>query len=162
MPDSEFRERIVQNLTAEEFTIEFENALFSDRSFTFETNLMMPYPKGIIARAKEKGFRIEIYFFCLSSQRLARERVDIRVKNNGHFVDEKTIALKWKEGYKNINLHFTDFDYLLFIDNSLEKTPTPLFEMEITDKTNYTLTKHVNELPEYAKRRLPAIFDLLR
>jgi predicted ABC-type ATPase len=162
MPDSELRERIAQNITSEEFNAEFENALFSKRSFTFETNLMLPYPERIISQAKDHGFRLEMYFFCLVSQELARERVAIRVKNDGHYVDDKTIALKWKQGYKNINRHFTDFDYLFFIDNSLEKEPTPLFEMEKINKYNYSLTTHVDELPEYTERRLPAIFGLIR
>lgn len=161
MPDSELRETIAQNKTTEEFNTELEYALNTNQSFTFETNLMMPYPEGIIAKAKEFGFRLEMYFFCLVSQELARERVEIRVKNHGHYVDDKTIALKWKDGYKNINLHFTDFDYLLFIDNSLEQVPTLLFEMEKTAQEMYILTKHVKELPEYTERRLPNIFGLL-
>lgn len=162
MPDSELREQMAQHITTQEFDSEFENAINSRKSFAFETNLMMPYPEGLISKAKDHGFRLEMYFFCLDSQELARKRVDIRVKNEGHYVDDKTIDLKWKQGYKNINRHFNDFDYLLFIDNSLEKEPTLLFEMEKTVENMFELTKYVNELPEYTERRLPDIFGLLK
>ena len=162
LPDSELREEIAKNLTSDEFTTELENALRSEKSFSFETNLMLPYPEWIISKAKQLGYSLEMYFFCLSSEKLARERVDIRVKNNGHYVDDLTIKVKWKEGYKNINSHYTDFDYLLFVDNSQEKSPTLLFEMERLKENLYILRKYCDELPEYTERRLPAIFDLLK
>jgi predicted ABC-type ATPase len=103
------------------------------QTFAFETNLY-PYPKDIIARAKMCGFKLEMYFFCLSSIELAKERVEIRAKNNGHDVDEQTIIVKWKEGYRNINLYFHDFDFLTFIDNSLHQEPTFLFELNKKQK----------------------------
>ncbi len=100
MPDSELREQIAINKTTDEFTSELDNAFTTGRSFTFETNLMMPYPDWIITKAKNLGYRIEMYFFCLATEQLARDRVAIRVKNDGHFVDDRTIGIKWKEGIK--------------------------------------------------------------
>jgi predicted ABC-type ATPase len=162
MPDSELREEIAKNITASEFENELANAFSAKESFAFETNLMLPYPEKIISNAKKLGFRLEMYFFCLKSQDLAKERVGIRVKNDGHFVDDKTISLKWKEGYKNINLHYSDFDYLLFVDNSEETAPpTALFEMEKIEENSFELRILCSELPEYTERRLPEIFDLL-
>jgi len=160
MPDSELREEIAKNVISEEFLSEFNSALNHMKSFAFETNLF-PYPERLIGRAKEKGYRLEMYFFCLSSQELAKERVAIRARNNGHDVDDYTIQQKWKEGYKNINLHFAEFDYLIFIDNSLEQKPTPLFELNRTSENSFHLNRYVEELPEYTERRLPAIFGLL-
>lgn len=93
---------------------------------------------------------------------LAKERVEIRAKNNGHDVDEQTILLKWKEGYKNINLHFSNFDYLMFIDNSLNQEPTFLFELSKNEENSFELTEFHESLPEYTERRLPAIFNLIQ
>lgn len=162
MRDSELREEIAKNLTSDEFIAELESALSLGKSFSFETNLMLPYPDWIISKGQKLGYRLEMYFFCLSSEALARERVEIRVKNDGHYVDNQTIKVKWKEGYKNINKHYTDFDYLLFVDNSQEKSPTLLFEMERYNENSYILGKYCDELPEYTERRLPAIFNLLK
>ncbi len=160
MRDSELREEIAKNITSEEFLSEFNKSLDNNESFSFETNLF-PYPDGLVSKAKKQGFRLEMYFFCLTSKELAKERVSIRAKNNGHDVDEYTILMKWKEGYKNINLFFSDFDFLTFIDNSLEQEPTLLFELEKNNLNSFEFTKYVDQLPEYTERRLPAIFDLL-
>jgi len=161
MRDSELREEIAKNITSEEFLSEFNKSIDNNESFSFETNLF-PYPVELISKAKKQGFRLEMYFFCLTSKELAKERVDIRAKNNGHDVDEYTILMKWKKGYKNINLFFSDFDFLIFIDNSLEQEPTPLFELGKNDFNSFEFTKHVDHLPEYTERRLPAIFDILK
>ena len=161
MPDSELREEIAKNSTSDEFIAEFNNAIMNKHSFAFETNLF-PYTRDLITKAKMHDFRLEMYFFCLSTIELAKERVDIRTKNNGHDVDEHTIKLKWKEGYKNINLHFSDFDYLAFIDNSLHQEPTFVFELIKNHENSFELTEFMNELPEYIERRLPAVFDLIR
>jgi predicted ABC-type ATPase len=161
MPDSELREEIAKNITSEEFLSEFNNALINKVSFAFETNLF-PYPENFVLEAKKHGFRLEMYFFCLNTIELAKERVEIRAKNNGHDVDEHTILVKWKEGYKNINLHFSDFDYLTFIDNSLDQEPTFLFELVKNHENAFELTKFIKELPEYTERRLPAIFSLIQ
>lgn len=161
MPDSELREEIAKNITSEEFLTEFNNALINKESFAFETNLF-PYPKDLISKSKMHGYRLEMYFFCLNTIELAKERVEIRAKNNGHDVDEQTILVKWKEGYKNINLHFSDFNYLTFIDNSLDQEPTFLFELIKNYENSFELTEFMEELPEYTERRLPAIFNLIQ
>lgn len=160
MRNSELREEIAKNITSEEFLNEFNTSLAEKTSFSFETNLF-PYPVELITKAKQHDFRCEMFFFCLDSVELAKERVSIRAKNNGHDVDEQTILMKWKEGYKNINLNFSDFDFLSFIDNSLEQEPTILFELTKNDINSFELTKCVDSLPDYTERRLPAIFDLL-
>ncbi len=161
MPDSELREEIAKYLTSEEFLNESNKAITKLESFAFETNLF-PLPIELIAKAKSKGFKIEMYFFCLNSIELAKERVEIRARNNGHDVDEQTIILKWKEGYKNINLHFSDFDFLTFIDNSLNQEPTFLFELVKNQEDLFELTMFVEELPDYTETRLPAIFNLIQ
>ena len=104
MRDSELREEIAKNITSEEFLSEFNTSLAERTSFSFETNLF-PFPVDLIAKAKQQGFRLEMFFFCLESVELAKERVEIRAQNNGHDVDEQTILVKWKEGYKNIKLN---------------------------------------------------------
>ena len=161
MPDSELREEIAKNRTSEEFLNESNYAVTNSESFAFETNLF-PFPTALITKAKTHGFKIEMYFFCLNSIELAKERVEIRSRNNGHDVDEQTIILKWKEGYKNINLYFSDFDFLTFIDNSLDQEPTFLFELIKNQEDSFELTVFVEELPDYTERRLPAIFDLIQ
>jgi predicted ABC-type ATPase len=81
MPDSELREEIAKNRTSEEFLNESNYAVTNSESFAFETNLF-PFPTALITKAKTHGFKIEMYFFCLNSIELAKERVEIRSRNN--------------------------------------------------------------------------------
>ncbi len=52
---------------------------------------------------KEKGFTLDLIFFCLENQDIARYRVEERTEFKGHFVNNHTIDIKWKAGYKNYN-----------------------------------------------------------
>lgn len=160
LPDSEFREQFARDKT----TTELENVLESSfqhlRTFCFETNLY-EFPMNWVNRAKDLGFRIVVFFFCLENMDLAKERVLIRTKNDGHFVEDSIVELKWKAGYKNINLHYPLVDLLVFIDNSEEDSPTVLFELVKEDDFNFTIIKHVAQIPDYTERRLPSIFNLL-
>lgn len=52
MPDSELRDVIARNITANEFEMELANAFNLKESFAFETNFMLPYPIKIITDAK--------------------------------------------------------------------------------------------------------------
>ena len=103
-----------------------------------------------------------MYFFCLENIEKAIERVAIRAKNKGHFVPENVINYKWKEGYKNVNSHFSDFDYIAFIDNSEELIPKILFEMNKDGDEEFVISVFENKLPIYIPTRFPAIFQLIQ
>lgn len=92
----------------------------------------------------------------------AKERVLIRAKNNGHFVNDETIRFKWKEGYKNINTYYELANKVIFINNSKDnEIPEIVFEINKKDAANFEiiLTK---EPPLYLQHRLPNIFDLIK
>lgn len=91
---------------------------------------------------------------------MAKERVEIRTKNHGHYVSDEVVKSKWKSGYRNINKYYDFFDYILFIDNSHE-IPVPIFEMNKRVFNEFIIEMLVSELPEYARRRLPDIFNLI-
>lgn len=160
MPDSELREDIARNKITFELESQIEEAFNNLHSFCFETNFHV-FPKGWLDRAKSLGYCIDLYFFCLESIDLAKLRVEIRTKNHGHYVSDNVIDFKWKEGYKNINMYYSEFDYIMFIDNSNEESFTPVFEMIKKDENEFFINRFVQPLPEYTSRRLPNIFDLI-
>lgn len=65
-------------------------------------------------------YQINLIFFCLANQEIARHRIQVRTEFKGHFVNNETIDLKWKAGYKNLNLHFRFFDNILIVQNGLK------------------------------------------
>lgn len=157
MPDSDFREKMAKNITTKEFENAIADAIRSKRDFCYETNFDS-YPIFWAAKFKAAGFKLNLIFFCLENQEIARHRIQVRTENKGHFVNDRTVDFKWKEGYKNINLHFGFFDHLLIVENSVNKQPyTNLVQM---DENSVDMMTEV--LPDYFERRLPAIFKLIQ
>jgi predicted ABC-type ATPase len=159
--DSDVRDVMASNITVNEFETKILEAFDTRSSFCYETNFTT-HPIYWVEKAKSLGYIVKLFFFCLDNLEIAKQRVYYRTLLNGHFVDDKTIAERWKEGYKNLNLFFQNFDYVLLIDNSYEnKTPTFLFELFKKDQDLFEFRKFQNSLPEYTNRRMPSIFNLL-
>ena len=115
---------MARNMTTQLFAEQVKESLNHKLDFCYETNFdtfPLHWPKIY----KEQGYTLNMIFFCLDNQEIARERVLVRSEFHGHFVDNETIDLKWKAGYKNLNLYHTFFDRIvelkLFVINVLEK-----------------------------------------
>lgn len=161
LPDSEFRENIAKTHITNELENLVKESFKNKTSFCFETNLMT-IPFEWISQGKALNFKIEIYFFCLIDIQKAKERVLIRAKNNGHYVEDSIIEYKWKEGYKNINNHYHLVDRVVFLDNSNDEAiPVFLFELNKIAENKYEFIQYCEELPEYTQRRLPNIFNFV-
>lgn len=157
IPDSEFRETFARNQTTKSFESSIEKSLLNNNDFCYETNFDS-HPLYWAQKFKENGYQINLIFFCLNNQKIARHRIQVRTEFKGHFVDDKTIDLKWKEGYKNANLHFQYFDNILFVDNSKQNDIyTNILQIE---KGEIVLMSE--KLPDYFKHRLPDIFQLIQ
>ena len=155
LPDSELRDQFARDRTTKEFESAVEIAIRNEQSFCYETNFDS-HPTYWPEVFKEKGYRLNLIFFCLNNRELAEHRVKVRAEFKGHFVNKETINTKWKAGYKNVNLHFKLFDNLLFVDNSVQnEVYTNL--LQIQDDEIDLLT---SELPEYFERRFPDIYAL--
>lgn len=159
--DTDFRETMARNMTTDQFGSAIGTAFENGHSFCYETNFDRN-PIHWAKKAKQLGYRVELHFFCLDSIELARKRVKYRTQNRGHFVPDETIEFKWKEGYKNLNLYFKLFDYVLLVDNSNEgRPPSNIFEIYKESEDEATFTLFTEDLPEYAQRRFPEIFKLI-
>jgi len=161
LPDSELREQFSKNQVTNEFESSINEAFMNKKSFCYETNFDT-HPIVWAKKAKALGYLLELHFYCLDTLEIAKERVAIRTKQNGHFVRDDVIDYKWKQGYKNLNLHYELFDFILMLDNSNFNQPIqPLFTIEKSD-SSYSVRKFKNVMPEYAERRFPDIYALLK
>lgn len=156
LPDSELREQFARNQTTKYFELSIEKAISNKTDYCYETNFdshPLYWPK----KFKENGYQINLIFFCLDNQEIAKHRIQVRTEFKGHFVDNKTIDLKWKAGYKNVNLNFRFFDNILFVDNSKQnEIYTNLLQIEKGEVILMTET-----IPDYFKHRLPDIYRLI-
>lgn len=156
LPDSELREEFAKNQTTSEFEQAIDKALINNTAFCYETNFDS-YPIYWAHKFKERGYKINLIFFCLENQEIARHRIQVRTEFKGHFIDNKTIDLKWKAGYKNLNQHFKFFHNILFVDNSVQnKVYTNILQIEQDEI--YLMT---DSIPEYFKHRLPDVYELI-
>ncbi|HKM93743.1 MAG TPA: zeta toxin family protein [Prolixibacteraceae bacterium] len=156
LPDSELREQFARNQTTKYFETSIENAISNKADYCYETNFDA-HPLFWPEKFKENGYQINLIFFCLDNQEIAKHRIQVRTEFKGHFVDNKTIDLKWKAGYKNVNLYFRFFDNILFVDNSKQNDIyTNLLQVEKGKFVLMTVT-----IPDYFKLRLPDVFKLI-
>ena len=157
LPDSELREQFAKDRTTKNFETSIEKAILNKTNFCYETNFDS-HPLYWPRKFKENGYQINLVFFCLDNQEVARHRVQVRTEFKGHFVDNRTIDLKWKAGYKNINQNFQFFDNILFVDNSKQNDIyTNLLQIEKGEIVLMT-----ENIPDYFKHRLPNIYELIK
>lgn len=91
----------------------------SGQDFSFETTLSSKIFIQTIIDAKARGYYVTLIFFWLESIELAKERVLKRVSEGGHFVEEKVIERRYRNGITNLfNLYEKQVDYLMLYDNS--------------------------------------------
>lgn len=157
LPDSELRDKFALDRTTRDFENAIKNSLENGLDFCYETNFDIN-PIYWAEKFKQRGFVIGIILFCLENQDIARLRVAERTEFKGHFVDNRTIDLKWKAGYKNFNKFYSIFDNILIVDNSIQKDIyTNILQIEQGE-----LFLMTDQLPDYFKHRLPNIYNLIK
>lgn len=160
MFDSELRESIARRLTISEFETAIIESFSKKKNFCYETNFDSN-PIYWAEKAKQLDYHLELHFYCLDSLETAKRRVFYRINNKGHFVPDNTIEYKWKKGYKNLNLYFELFDKILLVDNSIDGCqPKNICTLSKNRKGVYDI-ELFSEIPDYAKRRFPKIYNLL-
>ncbi|HEY0261535.1 MAG TPA: zeta toxin family protein [Chitinophagales bacterium] len=153
LPDSELREKFATDKTTKTLELAIETAIETNSDFCYETNFDVN-PIFWAEKFKALGYTLNLIFFCLENQEIAKHRIQVRTEFKGHFVDDKTVEFKWKAGYKNLHLHYTFFDNVLIVDNSKNNAVyTNLLQI---NKNEFVLM--ADELPSYLSHRLPEIF----
>lgn len=156
LPDSEFRAQFAKDKTTKAFNDAVAFSLKNQKSFCYETNFdTLPIHWAEVF--KKAGFTINLIFFCLENQQIAKHRIQVRTEFKGHFVNNETINVKWKAGYKNANRYYSFFDNLLLIDNSINNE----IYSNILQIEKGTVVIMTDDIPEYFERRFPSIFRLI-
>lgn len=95
-----------------------QNILNDREDFVLETNFRDSSLMETVARFKERDYNVNLIFLVLSGLSQSIDRVNIRVKNGGHFVDGESIRVNYLEGLKNLNYFADRFDNLEILDSS--------------------------------------------
>ena len=156
LPDSELREKFAKDSASNTFELAIEKAIFNKLDFCYETNFDS-HPLYWAEKFRDNAYQINLIFFCIATQEIAQHRIQVRTEFKGHFIDNNTIDLKWKAGYKNLNLHFSFFDNILIVDNSVQNAVyTNILQIEKGEVVLMT-----EQIPEYFNHRLPDIFKFI-
>jgi predicted ABC-type ATPase len=101
--------------------LRIEELLTADETFSIETTLATRSYSELVKRAQEKGYKVTLLYFWLSSPELAVERVARRVREGGHNIPKDVIYRRYEKGLKNLfNIFIPIVDSWMIVDNGVE------------------------------------------
>jgi predicted ABC-type ATPase len=90
------------------------------QSFCYETVLSHSSKLELIKLARKQGYKTYLYFVFLNNKELNVERVEQRVKEHGHDVDDKKIKERYPRSLRNFESAAKLSNIAYLIDNSNE------------------------------------------
>ena len=125
----------------------------ANENFAFETTLATKTYKQKIQKAQKKGYFTTLLFFWLKNPELAKERVELRVKEGGHNIPNDVIERRYKNGITNLfKIYFPIVDQILVFDNSEGKHEL-IAEKNLDEEINVLNETKFNELKSYYDKR---------
>ena len=97
-------------------------------SFNQETTLCGKSIIKNIKKAKEKDYKIELYYVGVNSPETAIERVKARVLAGGHGIPEEDIRRRYKESLNNLKKIIPICDRVELFDNTVKFRHIAVFE----------------------------------
>ena len=96
-----------------------EHLLNESSIFAFETTLATKSYKNTILKAQQNGYNVTLLFFWLQNVELAKERVQTRVAEGGHHIDNDVIERRYLSGIRNLfDIYLPIANEVLIFDNS--------------------------------------------
>lgn len=92
--------------------------LETSKKFTVETVMSHPSKLDFMRLAKENGFKVYLYFVSLADPELNKHRVQTRVAQGGHAVDEDKIRQRYYRTMSNLYEALKIADSAYLFDNS--------------------------------------------
>lgn len=97
-------------------------------SFNQETTLAGNSIISNIKKAKERGFKVQMYYVGLESADLAVQRVANRVRVGGHGIKEEEIRKRYKKSLENLLVSIDLCDVIYVYDNTVGFRQVAVFE----------------------------------
>lgn len=147
-------EEIASRQANELFNSSADESIRLARNFSFECNFLDLPIDSDLQKFINAGYTTNIVFFCLKDRAQARDRVNERVFNGGHFIDEESLKNRWKMGYASLDAHHKLFDNIIIIDNSNDNK----IYKPILNYSKSQLIYKIEILPNYFQKRLPRLY----
>ncbi len=125
-------------------------ALSSHLHLTVESNLRNDFLSERAEFFHDNGYETRMIYMLLPDLKTSMDRVNLRVKQKGHFVDAESIRTNFEKGLENLGKTATSFDQLMILsaaNTALEKTQPQLL---LTVK-NGTITQKSEKIPLWCR-----------
>lgn len=134
-----------------------EIALKEKRDLTVESNLRNDFLVNRSIAFKDKGYTTNLIYMLLPNIETSMDRVNLRVAQRGHFVDQESIKYNFENGLLTLIQHFKKFDNLRVINTSLYIGRPQIKTLLILERSNIV---YVNPAaPSWAKPVLDEIIE---
>lgn len=122
--------------------------LETDSTFFYETVFSHKSKLQLLQEAKNKGFKVYLYFVSTQNKTINWERVKSRVKQGGHRVSKKKIFSRYYNSLENLYPALKIADRVYFFDNS-ESGKTSYLNFAECRKGKISFTDGIDEVPEW-------------
>jgi len=121
-PDEIAIEKNISSIQAGKIAIrERKNLIESKISFSIETTLSGINEIELIKTCKKLNYKINIIYLYLDSLYLARLRINQRIENHGHNIEDKDILRRYPRSLENFKSILKYADRVIILDNSSNK-----------------------------------------
>ena len=90
------------------------------KSFNEETTLTGKTILKTIDKAKELGYKLQLFYVGVNNPEIAKERIRNRVEKGGHNIADEIVEKRYYESLKNLKHVITKFDEVYLYDNSIK------------------------------------------
>lgn len=126
-----------------------EKMLNLDSTFFYETVFSHTSKVDLMRRAKDKGFKVYLYFVSTQSPIINWERVKSRVKQGGHKVPREKVTGRYYKSLDNLFSALKIADRVYFFDNSKSEETTAFLNFAKLEKGQIKIESGFDEVPEW-------------
>lgn len=88
--------------------------------FAFETNFRTAQVMESVKQFRDAGYETRMIFIGLPSMEASVNRVNMRVKAGGHFVDAENVNKNFKGGLENLERFYDQFDSVVIFESTID------------------------------------------
>lgn len=138
-----------------------KEALIKKKSLTVETNLRNQFFADRAEYLRNFGYQTNLIFILLPDIAYSADRVNLRVRNHGHFVDMASIKENFQESLLNMRLVALRFQNIMLLSgaNEMEKITIP--HMLLLAKSGKVMYLN-SEVPIWAENLVSEIISTIR
>ncbi|WP_113662375.1 AAA family ATPase [Pedobacter nanyangensis] len=128
-----------------------ENAITSGSDFAFETNFRTAQVMESVRQFRDAGYETRMIFIGLPSIEASIDRVNMRVKAGGHFVDAENVNKNFTGGLENLVRFYDGFDSVDLLESTIDQNE-PFKVAALMTIKNGVVVARAEKLPEWAMK----------